>query len=119
MKTPKQILERRRCVRLVEALPFKIGHQGYEIEAMTVNISSHGAMCLVDRDIPLMTQLKVAMILSGSGAAKSVHATGVVVRKDPNPDSDKFFVAVYFSSIKPADQKTLNHYIEQRLKRNL
>ena len=117
MKTPKRILERRRSVRLVEALSFKIGHEGYEIEAMTANISGHGAMCLIDRDIPLMTQLKVVLMLPGSGTAKSIHATGVVVRKDPNLEGDKFFIAVYFSSIKPMDQKTLNDYIERRLKR--
>ena len=115
MRTPKSISERRQSARIAQSLPFKIGGEGYEIAAVTVNISAHGALCVVDRAIPVMTRLRVAFTLPAS-KEKVIHATGVVVRNEPDPDSDKHFIALYFSQIKPADQKVLDHQIAQWLK---
>ncbi len=116
MRAPKSVSERRQSARIAESLPFKIGHEGYEIAATTLNISAHGALCVVDRAIPAMTRLKVALTLSASAKEKVIHATGVVVRNVPDPDSGKYFLAVYFSDMKPADQKILNQHIQRRLK---
>ena len=86
----------------------------------SVNISSHGVMCLVDRDIPLMTQLEIVFSLpvavNFSSKEKIVKAKGVVVRKEEDAVSDNFFIAIYFSDIKPKDQKVLNEFIAYRLK---
>ncbi len=77
-------------------------------------------MCLVDRDIPLMTQVEIVFSLpvavNFSSKEKIVKAKGVVVRKEEEAVSDKFFIAVYFSDIKPKDQKVLDEFIEYRLK---
>ena len=119
MKTPKPVMDRRRSVRIAEELPFKIGHDRYEVEAVTINISVHGALCLVTRDVPLMTQLKVGLSLPSSrksaSRARSLSMKGVVVRKEKDALSDKYFVAIYFSDIKPADRQVLEKYIEGRL----
>jgi hypothetical protein len=83
MEIPKPIRERRRSIRIEEALPFKIGHKGYQIEAVTLNISYHGVMCVLDNDIKMMTQLDVALTLpraSKTGRASTIKANGVIVR---------------------------------------
>ena len=121
MKVPKSILERRRAIRIVEILPFKIGHQGYDVQATTCNISSHGAMCVVEKDIPLMTQLNIGFSLP-TGSKKSVkghevQVRGVVVRKERDASTGKFFIAIYFSDVKPKTQQALNHFIERQLKK--
>lgn len=120
MRTPKNISERRRSVRIAEELPFVIGHQGYEIQATSVNISNNGVMCLVDRNIPLMTQLEIAfslpVVVNFSSKEKLLKTKGVVVRKEEDAVSDKYYIAIYFSDIKPKDQKVLNEFIEYRLK---
>ena len=36
MRTPKPVLDRRRGIRIAEKLPFKIGLENYETEAVTV-----------------------------------------------------------------------------------
>jgi c-di-GMP-binding flagellar brake protein YcgR len=105
-------MDRRRSIRIAEELPFKIGHDRYEAEAVTVNISGHGALCLVTRDIPLMTQLKVGLKLPRT---RALSMKGVVVRKEKDALSGKYFVAVYFSDIRPADRRVLEKYIEGRL----
>ena len=120
MKTPKRILDRRRSLRIEDALPFHIGHQGYEFQVTTVNISAHGAMFLIEKDLPMMTQLDIALPIPRKNllkkAVKAAHIKGVVVRKDKDPLTGKFCVAVYFSSIKESDQKALDEYIKYRAK---
>ena len=120
MKTPKPVLDRRRSIRIAEQLPFRIGLQNYEAEAITVNISVNGALCIVEREIPLMTQLKIALTLppvskTSSSKNKTLSMKGVVVRKEKDPSSGKFYVAIYFSDIKPNDRKFLSQFIESRL----
>ncbi|MEI8344842.1 MAG: PilZ domain-containing protein, partial [Candidatus Omnitrophota bacterium] len=108
---PKPILERRRCVRVAEALPFKIGHHGYELESVTVNIGLHGVMCLVAKDIPMMTQLNLCLSLppqtESARVGRKMRLKGVVVRKERCEEPGKYCLAVFFSEIKPADLKTL------------
>ena len=118
MKIPKPVMERRRSVRLAEKLPFKIGRQDYEAQAVTLNISAHGVLCLLDKEFPLMTQFKLALTLPGSrgaGKGKVISMKGVVVRKDKDSLSGQFLHAIYFSDIKPADRLSLEKYIESRL----
>ena len=118
MKIPKPVMERRRSVRLAEKLPFKIGRQGYEARAVTLNISAHGALCLLDTEFSLMTQFKLALTLPGRGGgarSKVIFMKGVVVRKDKDALSGRFLHAIYFSDIKPADRLSLEKYIESRL----
>ena len=118
MRTPKPVLERRRSVRIAEKLPFKIGHEDYEAQATTVNISTHGALCWIDIDFPLMTQFRLALSLPGASKTSKrriLDMKGVIVRKDKDPLSGKYLLAIYFSDIKTADRQFLQNYIESRL----
>lgn len=122
MRTPKRILERRRSVRLDESLPLRLGHEDYEAEVRTLNISTHGALCLVDKNIPLMTQLKIALTVPSAGSSahakeRTLRLKGVVVRKEEDALTQKFYIGVFFSSISPKDQKVLQDYIERSHKR--
>ncbi len=117
MKTPKPILERRRSVRLHESLPFKIGHADYETTAQTINVSVHGALCIIDKNIPVMTQLAVALTIpvKGSKRGKTLKIKGVVVRREKDPQRERYLIGIYFSDIKSQDQDTLRRFIEARL----
>ena len=115
MKTPKPVLDRRRSIRVAEKLPFRIGHGNYETEAVTVNISVNGVLCIVDRDIPIMTQLKIALTLPTKPKPKTVTTKGVVVRKEKDAAGGHFYLAIYFSDIKPNDRQSLSQFIESRL----
>ena len=115
MSTPKPIRERRRAVRITERLPFKVGHRGYAIQAVTQNISTSGAMCWVEEEIPMMTQLDVALSLPGAFRARKVRMKGVVVRKEKDAETGRFTLAIFFSDIQPQDRKKLEKFIERRL----
>ena len=121
MKTPKRILERRRSVRIHESFLFKIGGESYETQGISVNLSSHGILGMVEKDIPLMTQLKIALQLPTQGSRGTVklttiHIKGVIVRKDKDPRTGRFLIAIYFSNIKADDQKRLQRFISGYLK---
>ncbi len=117
MKIPKPILERRRCIRIDEALPVQLGREGFDAEAKTVNISATGTLCLIDLDIPLMTKLSIALSIPahGKSAKKTIKIKGVVVRKDRDSSSSGFWTAIFFSDIKPDDQRLLQNYIDYRV----
>ena len=120
MKTPKPVMERRRSIRIAEKLPFTIGHQDYEEEVVTVNISANGVLCLVKKDFPLMTQFKMALSLpavgrKGARQGRTIPMKGVVVRKDRDALSKLFLLAIFVSDIKPVDRIFLEKFIESRL----
>jgi c-di-GMP-binding flagellar brake protein YcgR len=119
MKTPQPILDRRRSARVDEELYFKIKHQIYEAQAKTVNISAHGALCLVEKNIPLMTRVDVALMLPALNGKtkrpKSLRIRGVVVRREKTPSSAGFLLALYFSQISPRDRESLVQFVESRM----
>ncbi|MBI3252204.1 MAG: PilZ domain-containing protein [Candidatus Omnitrophica bacterium] len=119
MRIPKPILDRRRALRIRESLPFQIGHKDYECQAVSINISSSGIYCLVDRNIPVMTQLDLCLFLPSveKKRAKKIELRGVVVRREKQAATGKFFIAIYFSRAKPVDREFLEKYILQRLKK--
>ena len=122
METPKRILEKRRSVRIAESFIFKIGHQAFDFQAISINLSTHGVLGVVDRDIPMMSQVKLALQLPlpphGKSAVrtKTIQMKGVVVRKDKDVRTGRYLIAIYFSTIKPADQKRLENFISRYLK---
>lgn len=115
MRTPKPILDRRRSIRIEDNLPFTIGHEESRIVVRTMNVSSHGALCRVNRDIPVMTQLEIGLSVPAAKASRSIRLQGVVVRKEKVPHTGDYLVAIYFSQVKPKDQKILDDYIRRRL----
>ena len=122
MKIPKRILERRRAVRVPESLVFEIGHKEQELAATTLNVSTSGALCEVDRDIPLMTKVRIDVVLPAedsklSGGRRVLRLRGVVVRKEKEETSGRFFVAVFFSEGSPKNKTLLKAFIDSRLKR--
>lgn len=112
MRIPRPILERRRSVRVEEALPFKIGHEGFEFETTSANIGYHGALCLMEKEIPLMTRVRIGIVLP----REEIQLSGVVVRRAEDPVSGKFRTAIFFSNIKPKDAQALRAFIDARLR---
>ncbi|MBI3316268.1 MAG: PilZ domain-containing protein [Candidatus Omnitrophica bacterium] len=113
MRIPKPILERRRAVRVPENLVFQIGHEEYDLLATTLNISASGALCVVDRDIPLMTKVRISV---GIPPNKTLRLIGVVVRKEKNDATGRTLIAIFFSEVSSRNQVLLKAFIDSRLK---
>jgi hypothetical protein len=87
-------------------------HGRFEIE--TVNLSLSGACCRSRYFVPLMTRLRVTMLLPGERAPEPLRADAVVVRVQPAtaPGSDgSYDLALYFTQMRPADQDRLGAFL--------
>ena len=113
--------ERRRAPRVIKQIPLKIRHMEREIVADTINISSLGAYCTIDKYIPPFSILSIVLLLPLRSKRKkhvyNIHCEGVVVRTEENPvESKDWNVAIYFRKIKHTDRAKLAEYVQQHLK---
>lgn len=108
--------ERRRHTRVDRHIPFKIVREEGDLVAETVNISRSGAYCRINTRIPLMTKLKIQLLLplrkGNKSATKTVHCQGVVVRIEPSGEEGPFNVAIFFNEIAQRDVELINDYVD-------
>ncbi|MBN2453502.1 MAG: PilZ domain-containing protein [Candidatus Omnitrophica bacterium] len=114
--------ERRRAARIKdEDLSLKLNVDGFDMTTHTLNISSSGLYCKVDRELPLMSRVRlVLMIPNISGGNKEPQALavdGVIVRAHPVIIGGKiahYDVAIFFESLDPAAKETIAAYIARK-----
>jgi len=108
--------ERRQHLRVDRHIPFKIAREEGDIVAETVNISRSGAYCRVNTRIPLMTKLKIQLLLplrkGNKSATKTIHCQGVVVRIEPSTEEGFFNTAIFFNEIAQRDAELINDYVD-------
>ncbi len=116
-----KIVERRKAPRISKSLPLKIKHQDFDFITETKNISAIGAYCSVSSYIPLMTKLKIMLILpkypESGGKNYRIECTGVVVRTEKQSSQNKSYnIAIYFNDIKERDKEKISSYIDWHLR---
>jgi len=81
---------------------------GYDIRGETQNISAVGTYCAIDRPLPEMTRLMLALKLPSG----PVTCEGTVVRSQADPDNtDRHHVAIFFSDISKTAQTKLSEFL--------
>jgi hypothetical protein len=110
-ESEKQIFtEKRKNPRKVASLEYKLQNlkNEFDAEGVTLNLSTHGVLCQVDKPIPEMTELKLLLRLPHDYA----ECLGTVVRLQKCADADnKYNIAIYFNEITPADKKKIADFI--------
>lgn len=102
-----------------EDLLLKIIIEGYDTSTNTLNISSSGLYCKVDRQIPLMSRVKLMLMIPDPLKTKSemtgVDVEGVVVRTHPVIIDGKikhYDVAIFFdTALEPKAKGLISGYI--------
>lgn len=113
--------ERRKHIRVINRLPFKLTDNLSTIVTETLNISVSGAYCEVDRHIAPMTKVNIALLVplrlkNNKITSRAIHLEGVVVRAEKSKNSQgKFSIAVFFTRIKEADLKNIRRYVDGQL----
>lgn len=112
--------ERRRYPRIEKNIPLKVSSQGYDIVTQTKNISCNGAYCSLSKFIPLMTKLKITLLLSEKNLAaekksKKVHCIGIVVRIEESSKKGIFDAAIYFEQIREKERLKLEEYLTHHI----
>ncbi len=113
--------ERRRYPRAPKNLAIKLEDKEVDFVTETKNISCIGAYCQIDTYLPILTKLKITLLLPKDKNAKTpkhVTCEGTVVRVEKCSDpleSNKYNVAIYFNQIAKGDMKLIDLYVKTHL----
>ncbi|MFC1576462.1 PilZ domain-containing protein [Candidatus Omnitrophota bacterium] len=107
--------EKRKYPRLKdETISLKVKTEGIDIITKALDISAAGVYCKVENEIPLMSRIKIALVLPGS---LSIETDGVVVREHPVIVDGKIIhydVAIFFDSISEKQKDALLDYVNKK-----
>ena len=111
--------ERRKSQRIKdEDLSLKILIGGFDTSTHTINISSSGLYCKVDKEIPLMSRVKLMLMIpdpaKNGREAKDVEVEGVVVRAHPviiDGVIKHYDIAIFFDSLDSKARDLITGYI--------
>jgi hypothetical protein len=111
---PDQRADRRHTERL--SLHVASEPQGrFEIE--TLNVSLSGAYCCSRYFLPLMTRMKVTLILPSGRTSEKLDADAVVVRVNPSTEpalAGFYDLAFYFVRMGDAERERLRLFLRER-----
>ncbi len=114
------VREKRQYPRLEKQLPVKIATNTADLVAQTKNLSCNGAYCTFNKELPLMTKLKVTILLpqkKNKIPQKSikVQCVGIIVRTTEISEKEKrlYNTAIFFEQIRDREREKLQDYINQ------
>ncbi|MFH0839468.1 MAG: PilZ domain-containing protein [Candidatus Omnitrophota bacterium] len=113
--------EKRQTPRIEERLPIKIieGDSGMVVE--TKNISASGTYFTTDKPMPLMSKVRITLLIPDTGGKNSkVECSGTVVRTVPTATQDKTFyeTAIFFDDITEKAKNTILKHIKKIITKN-
>ena len=114
------IKERRKYPRLEKNIPLKVSYPNVDIVTQTKNISCIGAYCSINASLPLMTKLRVTLLLpekekNYNEKSKKVTCVGVVVRSQETREKGIYDTAIFFEQIRERERQKLEEYINHHL----
>lgn len=114
--------ERRRFPRIHdEGLSLKLNTGDFDTMTHTMDISASGIYCKIGREIPLMSRVKLAIMIPGAGkdekTSSPLEVDGVVVREHPviiDGTVKHFDLAIFFDNLSEKDKNVIQDYIERK-----
>lgn len=114
--------ERRIAKRIKdEELLLKIIVGGFDTSTHTLNISSSGLYCKVDKEMPLMSRVKLMLMIpdtvKNDKDSKGIEVKGVVVRAHSviiDGEVKHYDVAIFFDSLEPRARELISNYIARK-----
>jgi hypothetical protein len=103
--------ERRRHPRTRADLGLRLGAPSGETPARVHDVSSSGIRCLTEVSLPVMTQVRVHLVLPAALGERHVVCDGVVVRSERTGRAAAFDTAIFFSDVAEADRTELESYV--------
>ncbi len=114
--------ERRKSPRLKdEKLSLSLKLDNFDSVTHTLNISSSGVYCKTDKELPLMSRVRLVLVMPDpakeTGAVKNMEVDGVVVRQHPvivDGIIKHYDVAIFFEDLTPRDKDIISAYIARK-----
>ncbi|MDP2912602.1 MAG: PilZ domain-containing protein [Candidatus Omnitrophota bacterium] len=104
-----------------QGLSLKLNMGDFDIMTHTLNLSASGMCCKVDKEIPLMSRVKLMFMMPDMGkedkAAKGLEVDGVVVRQHPviiDGQTRHYDIAIFFDNLSPKNQEIIEKYVASK-----
>jgi len=112
--------ERRRFQRIEDSgLSLKL--EGFDSITHTLNISPSGVYCKVDKPLPLMSRVRLKLMIPDAskekGAVKELEVSGIVVRQHPvivDGAVKHYDIAIFFEDLSMKDKEAIAGYIANK-----
>ena len=114
--------ERRASPRIRdEGLALKLDAGNFDIVTHTLNLSSSGIYCKVQKQIPIMSRVKLVLqlpdISKGGGGLNNISLEGVVVREHPviiDGQVRHYDCAIFFDGLPSKTKEAISDYITNK-----
>ncbi len=111
--------ERRKFPRVKdEGISLKLRLDDFDSVTHALNISSSGVYCKTDKELPLMSRVRLMLMIPDPAkegtVLKSLEVNGIVVRQHPviiGGVTKHYDVAIFFEDLSPKDKDVINDYI--------
>ena len=118
--------ERRRHPRIDERLSFKVKAEDFDAVTETINLSCLGTYCQLNKHIPLMTSLRIALALPYGDQGNEfyyVECNGVVVRIEEIVSEahlgSVYNTAIYFNEIEESEKEKIADFFEKHQRKGI
>lgn len=88
--------------------------------SQSLNISASGVYCKVDKEVPLLSRVKIILVLpvsNNNDRMYKLETDGVVVREHPVIEQGRvlhYDVAIFFDNLSTRERETLKKYIVKK-----
>jgi hypothetical protein len=113
--------ERRKFPRVKdEGLSLKLKLDDFDSITHTMNISSSGVYCKLDKELPLMSRVKIMLMipdLAEENTIKDLEVNGIVVRQHPvtiDGIIKHYDIAIFFEDLSEKDKEIISGYIKRK-----
>ena len=115
-------MERRRFPRVDDqTLSLKVRLDDFDTMTHTLNISASGLYCKLSTEIPLMSRVKLMLMIPDPSredkSLKTIEVDGVVVREHPviiNGQTKHYDAAIFFEDLSPKTKELISDYISKK-----
>lgn len=111
--------ERRQFPRLDDStLSLKL--EGFDSITHTLNISTSGVYCKVDKELPLMSRVKLMLMVpdvAKDSGITNLEVSGIVVRQHPviiDGAIKHYDMAIFFEDLSGRDKEIISAYINKK-----
>jgi len=113
--------ERRKYPRVKdEDLSLKLRLDDFDFITHTMNISSSGVYCKLDKELPLMSRVKLMLMMpdpAKDGTLRNLEVDGVVVRQHPvtiDGVIKHYDVAILFEDLSEKEKEIIAGYMKRK-----
>ncbi len=104
-----------------EGLALKLNSGDFDTVTHTLDISASGIYCKIDREIPLMSRVRIKLMVPDSPksdkATRELDVDGVIVREHPviiDGVIKHYDAAIFFDSLSAKDRDIIQDYISSK-----